>query len=42
MQRQIASGIRYDDKGLDPELPQGTREVIEALEEAEDDEPELA
>lgn len=30
---QIASGIRVDDKGHDPSLPTGTREVIEAIEE---------
>lgn len=30
--RQIASGTRVDDKGLDPDLPSGTRELIEELE----------
>lgn len=31
--RQIAAGVRVDDRGLDPSLPSGTREVIEAIEE---------
>jgi hypothetical protein len=29
---QIASGTRVDDKGHDPDLPTGTRELIEELE----------
>lgn len=30
--QQIGKGIRVDDRGLDPDLPSGTREIIEEIE----------